>query len=203
MSSDLDPSARALAIACCFVLVTYILYFYGSNSQPSQPQPEIQLQPYPQSQSQTISDNDTNPDPPNPKEIDGSYDRGFQDGMKAAMKFDIHDMKLKIEGSQKENERRQKETERMLKEIKELKNTQNIQKSTKAPAEQRQLETKNWLEDLFRLTWEEGRRASEKGLRGWWRNLGKKRGSEEPPPYEEGFEKGDVKDGKIASPEKA
>ena len=108
MSSDVDPSARVLAIACCFVLVGYIFYFYGSNSRPSQSQPEIQLRPYPQSQSQTISDNDTNPDPPNPKETGGSYDRGFLDGMKAAMKFEIHDMKLKIEGSQKENERRQK-----------------------------------------------------------------------------------------------
>jgi hypothetical protein len=88
----------------------------------------------------------------------------------------------------------------MLKEIKELKMALNIQKSTKPPAEQCQLETKpaeqcqletkNWLEEQFRLTWEEGRRASEKGLRGWWRNLGKKRGREEPPPYEEGFEKG-------------
>ena len=90
----------------------------------------------------------------------------------------------------------------MLKEIKELKMTRNIQKNTNPPVEQRQLETKKWLEEQFRLTWEEGRRASEKGLRGWWRILGKKRGREVPPPYEEGFEKGDVKDGKIASPEK-
>ncbi len=114
------------------------------------------------------------------------------------MKFDMHDMKLKIEGSQTKNERRQKETERMLREIKELKNN-----SKNPPAEQRQLETKNWLEEQFRLTWEEGRRASEKGLRGWWRRLGKKRVREEPPPYEEKFEKEDVKDGKIVSAEKA
>lgn len=160
MASETDQNHLTLEICVCFILIAYISFYLGTQQNHNKSQ-------YRNLSTSSGHQNHTRPPALNNQLTQGTevsrnnYEDGFEDGSKTGLAFEIHELKRAME-KQRELE---KKLEKLLRD--HVEKEAAIKQSIDVFIRECRAERKGWLDEQYRVVWEE-KRAKEKGVKGWF-----------------------------------